>query len=106
LCSSAATTAWACRAASAGSGTPVCRLLNTRDAGFLTEPLRILEKELHSPGSAVALHAARTLRLLGERSPPVWPAMREVCGRARRDEKAVSDPALDLRFSLESAFSP
>jgi hypothetical protein len=32
--------------------------------------------------------------------------MREVCERARRDEKAAGDPAMYLRFSLESALQP
>jgi arylsulfatase A-like enzyme len=76
------------------------------ELGETNEPLRVLEKELRSAQSDVALHAARALQLLGERARPVWPAMREVCERARRNEKAAGDPAMYLRFSLEAAFSP
>ena len=76
------------------------------ELGETNEPLRVLEKELRSAQSDVALHAARALQLLGERARPVWPAMREVCERARRDEKAAGDPAMYLRFSLESALHP
>lgn len=76
------------------------------DLGETAEPLRILETELRSSQSDGALHAARTLQLLGARARPAWPAMREVCERARRDENMVGDPAMYLRFSLESALSP
>lgn len=71
-----------------------------------TGPLQVLEAELRSPQSDVALHAARALQLLGDRARPVWPAMREVLDRARRDEPTVGDPAMYLRFSLESALQP
>jgi len=73
------------------------------ELGEASEPLRILERELRSTQSDVALHAARALQLLGNRAQPVWPTMRRVCERARREEKALGDPAMYLRFSLESA---
>lgn len=73
------------------------------ELGEATEPLRLLEKELRSTQSDVALHAARALQLLGDRAKPAWPAMREVCERARREENTVGDAAMYLRFSLESA---
>jgi hypothetical protein len=63
----------------------------------------VLEKELRSPRLDVALHAARALELLGGRAQPAWPAMREVLERVRREEKNAGDPAMFLRFSLESA---
>ncbi|MBI5387914.1 MAG: sulfatase-like hydrolase/transferase [Verrucomicrobia bacterium] len=74
--------------------------------GEAGEPLRLLEKELRSTQSDVALHAARALQLLGDRAQPVRPAMREVLERARREEKIAGDPAMFLRFSLESALQP
>jgi hypothetical protein len=74
--------------------------------GEATGPLQVLEVELRSSQSDVALHAARALQLLGERARPAWPAMREVLERARRDEPTVGDPAMYLRFSLESALQP
>jgi len=67
------------------------------------ESLRVLQDELRSSRPDVALHAARALQLLGDRARPVWPAMREVCERARREEPTVGDGAMFLRFSLESA---
>ena len=75
------------------------------ELGDSTEALRVLENELRSPRRDAALHAARALQLLGERARPVWPAMREVCEQARQDEKQVGDPAMFLRFSLESALA-
>jgi N-sulfoglucosamine sulfohydrolase len=76
------------------------------ELGETTEPLRVLEKELRSLQADIALHAARALQLLGDRARPAWPAMREICERARREEKTAGDPAMYLRFSLESALSP
>lgn len=71
----------------------------------ITEPLQVLEKELRSARWDVALHAARALELLGERARPAWPAMREVLERVRREEQRAGDPAMFLRFSLESALA-
>jgi hypothetical protein len=76
------------------------------ELGETTGPLGVLQRELRSPQPDVALHAARTLQLLGQRAQPAWPAMREVCDRARLDEKTKGDPAMFLRFSLESALQP
>jgi len=73
------------------------------ELGETNEPLQLLEKELRATQSDVALQAARALQLLGDRAQPAWPAMREVLERARRDEKTLGDPAMYLRFSLESA---
>lgn len=73
------------------------------ELGETNEPLQLLEKELRSTQSDVALHAARALQLLGDQAQPAWPAMRELLERARRDEKTLGDPAMYLRFSLESA---
>jgi hypothetical protein len=52
------------------------------------------------------LHAARALQSLGDLVKPAHPAMLEVLERARREEKAVGDPAMYLRFSLEAALEP
>jgi len=76
------------------------------DLGETGEPLQVLEKELRASRLDVALHAARALELLGNSARPAWPAMREVCDWARREEKTVGDPAMFLRFSLESALRP
>jgi arylsulfatase A-like enzyme len=73
--------------------------------GETIESLRVLEQELRSARLEVALHAARALELLGTRAKPAWPAMREVLERARREEKTAGDPAMFLRFSLESALA-
>ena len=75
------------------------------ELGETAAPLRLLEKELRGSQPDVALHAARTLQLLGERARPVWPAMGAVCERARDEEKTVGDPAMYLRFSLEAALA-
>ncbi|MBE7502874.1 MAG: sulfatase [Verrucomicrobiales bacterium] len=71
--------------------------------GEAPEPLRVLEIELRSTQPDVALHAARALQLLGQRAAPAWPVMREVLEQARREEPSVGDPAMYLRFSLETA---
>lgn len=76
------------------------------DLGETNQALRILEKELRSTQSEVALHAARALELLGKRGQPAWPAMREVLDDVRRKEKTAGDAAMFLRFSLESALQP
>jgi arylsulfatase A-like enzyme len=73
--------------------------------GETAEPLRILERELRSTQPDVALHAARTLQLLGASARPIWPVMIEVCNRARREEPSVGDQAMYLRFSLEAALN-
>lgn len=73
------------------------------EIGDSTEPLRVLETELRSTRYDVALHAARALQLLGRRAQPVWPTMRHVLDRVRREEPTVGDPAMFLRFSLEAA---
>lgn len=75
------------------------------DLGDRTQALRCLETELRSPRRDVALHAARTLELLGSRAQPVRSALQEVLEQARRDEPAAGDPAMFLRFSLESALA-
>jgi hypothetical protein len=79
--------------------------LHAAELGETIESLRVLETELRSPRFEVALHAARALELLGDRAQPAWPAMREALERARRDEKTAGDPAMFLRFSLESALA-
>jgi uncharacterized sulfatase len=71
--------------------------------GETSESLRLLEKELRSAQADAALHAARALQLLGDRARLSWPAMRETLERARREELTVGDPAMYLRFSLDSA---
>ena len=75
-------------------------LVHLREA---TEALPVLVRELRGDQPDVALHAARTFQLLGDRAQPVWPAMLAVLDRARREEKVVGDPAMYLRFSLEAA---
>ncbi len=75
------------------------------ELGETAEPLRVLEQELRSKRRDAALHAARALQLLGNRARPAWPVMRQVRAQARRDEKTVGDPAMFLRFSLESALA-
>ncbi len=69
------------------------------------DSLPLLAKELNEQPPDVALHAARALQLLEGRSKPVWPIMRQVLERARNQEMTVGDPAMFLRFSLESAVS-
>jgi HEAT repeat protein len=76
------------------------------ELGDAAAPLKILEAELRSEQPDIALHAARALQLLGRRAEPVWPVMREVCERARREEPQRGDPAMYLRFSLEAALPP
>ncbi len=75
----------------------LARMGEDRDA------LGLLARDLQAGEPDVALHAARSLQLLGDIARPAWPAMREALERARRDEPAVGDPAMFLRFSLESA---
>lgn len=68
--------------------------------------LPVLLAELRGSRLDVALHAARALQLLGPRARAAWPAMRDVCERVGRQEAALGDPAMFLRFSLESALAP
>ncbi len=75
------------------------------ELGETAEPLRILEKELRATQAETVLYAARVLQLLGDRAHPVWPAMREACERARREENLAGDLAMFIRFSLEAALS-
>ncbi len=76
------------------------------ELGESQESLQTLERELCSSRADIALHAARALQLLGDRAKSVWPTMRKVCEQARQQETTLGDPALFLRFSLESALAP
>ena len=66
----------------------------------LEKALPVLEAEIQSSNLDAALHAARSLELLGERARPALPTMK------RAYEKASSrkgDPYMFLRFALEPA---
>jgi arylsulfatase A-like enzyme len=88
-----------------------CAVVRIEAAAALVElgepeaALAVLQKELQSARYDVALHAARALQLLGARARPAWPVMRQVLERVRRDEPTVGDPAMFVRFSLETALA-
>jgi hypothetical protein len=60
--------------------------------------LVLLGDDLHA-----ALHAARTLQLLGERARPVLPVLKETRESARK--LADADKALYLGFALDAAIA-
>lgn len=72
-------------------------------AGETPAALEVLVQELQSTSPDLALHAARTLQLLGDRARPAHPAMRELLERTRLQEQTAGDPALFLGFALEAA---
>lgn len=76
------------------------------ELGETDRALGVLQTELRATQSDVALHAARALELLGRRAQAAWPSMREVLETVRRKETLAGDPAMFLRFSLESALQP
>ncbi len=70
--------------------------------GETGEPLAVLAEALAADSPEVALHAARTLELLGERAREALPAMRRALDLARANEKS-GDMPMFIRFSLEAA---
>ncbi|MBI5775502.1 MAG: sulfatase-like hydrolase/transferase [Verrucomicrobia bacterium] len=64
--------------------------------------LQRLATELRSADGNVALHAARTLELLGARARPILPAMRERLAIAQAAE-GKETLAMFIRFALEAA---
>jgi N-sulfoglucosamine sulfohydrolase len=66
------------------------------------DALRVLAEALTSREPEVALHAARSLELLGRRSDPLRPVMRETLAWAAAGE-ATDDILMFIRFSLEAA---
>jgi hypothetical protein len=68
--------------------------------GQTGESLSVLAEELNGEDPRAALHAARSLELLGAQARPVLPAMRQALARARTGK---GDMMMFLRFSLEAA---
>ncbi|MDY0169656.1 MAG: sulfatase-like hydrolase/transferase [Thermoguttaceae bacterium] len=66
------------------------------------DALDVLTAALASESDDVALHAARTLQLLGEQARPALPVMQAVL-RAAKPPHRTPDFAMFLRFSLEPA---
>lgn len=62
--------------------------------------LNILTAALTGPDLHAAVHAARTLQLLGEKARPALPAMREMLKKAA---DTPGDPHMFIRFALEPA---
>jgi uncharacterized sulfatase len=67
--------------------------------------LSILTAALDNPSSAVALHAARALELLGTAAQPAKTAMESALTRAAEAEAGGDPITLFIRFSLESALN-
>jgi HEAT repeat protein len=70
--------------------------------GDAERALAVLAEELRHRQPEVALQAARSLELLGERARPVLPAMRQALGRAQAEQQR-NDIQMFIRFSLEAA---
>ena len=74
-------------------------LVSLGDTG---RPLELLVAELKGADANAALHAARTLELLGERARPAVPAMREALESLKRSPRG-GDPDLFIQFALQAA---
>jgi N-sulfoglucosamine sulfohydrolase len=70
--------------------------------GEVQATIRLLARELQSPQLDNALHAARTLQLLGEKARPALPAMKSVL-KTSTQPGSVAPQYLFIQFSLQAA---
>jgi arylsulfatase A-like enzyme len=74
--------------------------------GETSSALPVLAAALNDDSPEVVLHAARALQLLGPAAQAAQAPMRAALARAREQERAGSDMAMYIRFSLEAASAP
>jgi len=74
------------------------------EAGAEASAFAVLEEALGCGQGDAAVHAARTLQLLGEKARPALPAMkRQLAAASKKDSKLSANVAMYLRFALTPA---